>query len=87
MIPINVSSDNLENFFFSGIKSFKNFVGMTVTIPHKTNVLKYCDHLENEAIDTQSVNWIKIENEKLIGTNFDGIGFVNGLKQKFNRRK
>ena len=41
---------------------------MTVTIPHKTNVLKYCDNLENEAIDTQSVNWIKIENEKLIGT-------------------
>ena len=81
MIPINVSSDNLENFF-SGIKSIKNFAGMTVTIPHKTNVLKYCDHLENEAIDTGSVNWIKIENEKLIGTNFDGIGFVNGLKNK-----
>ena len=81
MIPINVSSDNLENFFF-GIKSIKNFAGMTVTIPHKTNVLKYCDHLENEAMDTQSVNWIKIENKKLIGTNFDGIGFVNGLKNK-----
>ena len=81
MIPINVNSDNL-NIFFSGIRSFKNFVGMTVTIPHKTNVLKYCDHLEKEAIDTQSVNWIKIENEKLIGTNFDGIGFVQGLKNK-----
>ena len=40
MIPINVSSDNLE-IFFSGIKSIKNFTGMTVTIPHKTNVLKY----------------------------------------------
>ncbi len=81
MIPINVSSDNLENFF-SGISSVKNFVGMTVTIPHKTNVLKYCDHIEKEAIDSQSVNWIKIENKKLIGTNFDGIGFVQGLKNK-----
>ncbi len=81
MIPININSDNLK-IFFSGIRSIKNFVGMTVTIPHKTNVLKYCDHLEKEAIDTQSVNWIKIENEKLIGTNFDGIGFVNGLKNK-----
>ena len=38
-----------------------------MTIPHKTNVLKYCDYLEKEAIDTQSVNWIKIENKKLIG--------------------
>ena len=81
MIPINVSGDNLE-IFFSGIKSIKNFAGMTVTIPHKTNVLKYCDYLENEAIDTQSVNWIKIENKKFIGTNFDGIGFINGLKNK-----
>ena len=81
MIPINVSSENLE-FFFSGVKSIKNFVGMTVTIPHKMNVLKYCDHLEKEAIDAQSVNWIKIENKQIIGTNFDGIGFVHGLKNK-----
>ena len=81
MIPINVSSDNLESFF-SGIRSIKNFVGITVTIPHKTNVLKYCDHLEKEAIDSGSVNWIKIENKKLIGTNFDGKGFVQGLNNK-----
>ena len=81
MIPLNVSSENLENFF-SGIRSVKNFVGITVTIPHKMNVLKYCDHLEKEAIDTQSVNWIKIENKKLIGTNFDGTGFVQGLNNK-----
>ncbi len=81
MIPINISEENLKTFF-SGIKTIKNFVGMTVTIPHKTNVLKYCDFLEKEAIDSQSVNWIKIENKKLVGTNFDGIGFVNGLKNK-----
>ena len=81
MIPINVSKDDLK-LFFSGIRSIKNFVGLTVTIPHKTNVLKYCDYLEKEAIDTQSVNWIKIENKKLIGTNFDGLGFINGLKNK-----
>jgi len=81
MIPINVSLENLESFF-SGIRSFNNFVGMTVTIPHKTNVLKYCDHLEKEAIDTGSVNWIKIENKKLIGANFDGVGFVDGLNNK-----
>ena len=55
---------------------------MTVTIPHKTKVLKYCDHLEEEAIDTGSVNWIKIENNQLIGTNFDGVGFVDGLNNK-----
>ena len=36
--------------------------------------------LEKEANDTQSVNWIKIEKNKIIGTNFDGIGFTNGMK-------
>ena len=81
MIPMNVSKDDVE-YFFSGIRSIKNFVGMTVTIPHKTNVLKYCDYLEKEAIDTQSVNWIKVENKKLIGTNFDGLGFVKGLRNE-----
>ena len=81
MIPLNVSSNSLE-IFFSGIRSIKNFAGMTVTIPHKTNVLKYCDYLEKEAIDTQSVNWIKIENKKIIGTNFDGKGFVHGLQNE-----
>ena len=81
MVPINVSKDDID-FFFSGIRSIKNFVGMTVTIPHKTNVLKYCDYLEKEAIDTQSVNWIKVENKKLIGTNFDGLGFVKGLRNE-----
>ena len=81
MIPINVSSDNLD-LFFSGIRSIKNFVGITVTIPHKTTVLKYCDHLDKEALDTQSVNWIKIDNKQLIGTNFDGTGFVHGLRKK-----
>ena len=81
MVPMHVSKEYLEHFFV-GVRSIKNFVGMTVTIPHKMNVLKYCDHLEKEAIDTQSVNWIKIENKQIIGTNFDGIGFVHGLKNK-----
>tara|TARA_S200000501_G_C20808078_1_gene737144 strand:+ start:521 stop:1312 length:792 start_codon:yes stop_codon:yes gene_type:complete len=79
MIPINVSAINLEQFF-SCIKSVNNFSGLTVTIPHKTKVLRYCDLLEKEANDTQSVNWIKIEKNKIIGTNFDGIGFTNGMK-------
>ena len=79
-IPFSITTDKLQDSIKSLIAL--GFNGVNVTIPHKTNVLKYCDHLENEAIDTQSVNWIKIENEKLIGTNFDGIGFVNGLKNK-----
>ena len=42
MVPIHLNDDNLENVV-SSLKSIKNFKGMTVTIPHKTNITKLCD--------------------------------------------
>ena len=84
MVPIHVDKDNLGNVIDS-LKNIKNFKGMTVTIPHKTNVANLCDYLEQDAEFTQSVNWIKFDKDrKLIGNNFDGQGFVAGyLSQKF----
>ena len=56
---------------------------MTITIPHKTDIVTYCDFLEPDADNTKAVNWIKFdENRKLIGNNFDGKGFVNGFLNK-----
>ena len=80
MIPINVKKNNLGKVI-NGLKKINNFCGLTVTIPHKVNVLKYCDNLHDEAQETQAVNWIKFENKKIIGNNFDGLGFVKGLKK------
>ena len=84
MVPIHVEKDSLENVI-TCLKKIKNFKGMTVTIPHKTNVANLCDHLEQDAEFTQSVNWIKFDKDrKLIGNNFDGLGFVAGfLSQNF----
>ena len=81
MIPIHVNEKNLGKVI-SSLKKIKNFKGLTVTIPHKVNVLKYCDELENTAEQTGAVNWIKFNNNKVIGNNFDGIGFVRGLLNK-----
>ena len=83
MVPINVSEKNLEKVIMA-LKSIKNFSGMTITIPHKTNILHMCDFLKPDAERTKAVNWIKFdESRKLIGDNFDGQGFVNGFyKQK-----
>ena len=83
MVPINVSEKNLEKVIIA-LKSIKNFSGMTITIPHKTNILHMCDFLKPDAERTKAVNWIKFdESRKLIGDNFDGQGFVNGFyKQK-----
>jgi shikimate dehydrogenase len=85
MIPIHVSKDNLSEVI-SSLKLIKNFHGLTITIPHKTDIVTYCDFLEPDADKTKAVNWIKFdENRKLIGNNFDGKGFVNGfLEQKYS---
>ena len=84
MVPIHINKDNLPNVITS-LKKIKNFEGMTVTIPHKTSITNLCDHLEQDAQFTQSVNWIKFDKDrKLIGNNFDGQGFVAGfLGQNF----
>ncbi len=84
MVPIHVEKNNLENVITS-LKKIKNFEGMTVTIPHKTTIANLCDHLQQDAEFTQSVNWVKFDKDrKLIGNNFDGQGFVTGfLSQNF----
>ncbi len=82
MIPIHVNSDSLENVINS-LKLIKNFNGMTITIPHKKSLATLCDYLEPNAKFTQSVNWVKFDKDrKLIGDNFDGVGFVNGFKSQ-----
>ena len=79
MIPIHLNENNLENVVRS-LKLIENFKGMTVTIPHKTSIAKLCNYLEPDAKFTGAVNWIKFDdNRDLIGTNFDGQGFVSGL--------
>jgi len=79
MIPIHVYPENLENVVNS-LKLVRNFHGMTVTIPHKQLITKLCKKLDDDALFTGAVNWIKFDEERnLIGTNFDGKGFVNGF--------
>ena len=82
LIPIHSNENNLEDVINS-LKLIKNFEGMTVTIPHKKSVANLCDSLEPDAEFTQSVNWIKFDNERrLIGNNFDGQGFITGFKSQ-----
>jgi shikimate dehydrogenase len=73
----NVREDDLETAV-EGIKSL-NIKGFNVTIPHKESIIKYLDELDNEAKAIGAVNTIVNKNNKLIGTNTDGIGFVNSI--------
>lgn len=62
-----------------------NYLGFNVTIPHKENILKYLDWIDETAEKIGAVNTVKIENEKLYGYNTDIFGFIEPIKdKKFN---
>ncbi|RZO63495.1 MAG: shikimate dehydrogenase [Candidatus Pelagibacterales bacterium] len=58
----------------------KKISGINVTVPFKKVVIPFLDHLSSEAEETQSVNTIYLENNKIIGHNTDIAGFVLGIK-------
>ena len=55
--------------------------GINVTIPFKKSIIPYLDQLTPLANETQSVNMIYKEKNKVIGHNTDVGGFELGLKQ------
>ena len=65
--------------FLKGLKE-KNIFGLNVTIPYKSEVIKFLDHVEKNALDLGAVNTIKVgENNKLYGYNTDVYGFMEHL--------
>lgn len=58
----------------------KNFYGINVTIPYKQEVIKYLDHISDDAKNINAVNTIKNISGKLYGFNTDSLGFEAMLK-------
>jgi shikimate dehydrogenase len=54
--------------------------GINVTVPFKKAVIPYLDNLSFESKNTQSVNTIYLDNNKLIGHNTDIEGFERSIK-------
>lgn len=70
----------------SGIRAL-GIKGVNVTIPHKVDIIKYMDELDQEAELLGAVNTVKNIDGKLKGYNTDGRGFVellisNGVELK-----
>ncbi len=64
--------------------------GINVTVPFKKAVIPYLDLLSLEAENTQSVNTIYLDKDKVIGHNTDINGFelgIKNLKFKVTRKK
>jgi len=76
-VPFLVKQDNLKKAI-DGIRSL-NIVGINVTYPYKNSVINYLDELSKEVELIGSVNTIKFIDNKLIGYNTDGEGFLKSF--------
>jgi shikimate dehydrogenase len=76
--PMNVKEEDFGDVI-CGISKM-NFMGLTITIPYKIEVMKYLDEIDRTAEIIGAVNTIKITDGKMKGFNTDGEGFVRGLE-------
>ena len=63
----------------AGMRAIENFRGLSVTIPHKTEVMKYVDEISDVDRSIGSINTVIHENGKLIGVGTDGAGALKAL--------
>lgn len=81
MVPITAPPETFEAVI-EGLRGIPNFGGMAVTIPHKMEMAKLCNTLGPTARLTGAVNAARFDPDGTIhGDNFDGAGFVEGLRQ------
>ncbi len=64
----------------AGVRGF-NIRGLSVTIPHKVNVMEQLDEITPLAKRIGAVNTIINDNSHLIGTNTDGIGALHAIEE------
>jgi len=78
-MAFKVSRENLE-MAVKGLKAL-GFKGFNVTIPHKVEILKFLDDLDEASKMIEAVNVVKRENESLKGYNTDGLGALKALEE------
>ena len=79
-IAFRVTKDDLKDSVYS-LKS-TGISGFNVTLPHKVEIMKYLDKLDNTAIRAGAVNTVKNENNELVGYNTDIYGFIDPLHRR-----
>lgn len=77
-VPFEVKKEHLQKAIY-GSRSL-GINGLNVTIPHKIEVIKYLDVLEENAELIGAVNTIKFDDE-IKGYNTDGLGAVRGIEE------
>jgi shikimate dehydrogenase len=82
-VPFHVMNDDLVRVM-RGIPGLHNLLGLIVTIPYKERVLEFCAELTETAQLVGSANALRIDRTAgvIVGGNFDGDGFVAGLRER-----
>ncbi|MEP7037717.1 MAG: shikimate dehydrogenase [Acidobacteriota bacterium] len=85
-VPLQVS--DLDEFIKRIVKPETreielNFKGFSVTNPHKQNIIKHLDDIDETAQKIGAVNTVKIIDGKLYGYNTDAGGFIEPLKNAY----
>ena len=79
-VPLHVPSADLATVW-AGLRAMPNLVGFGITLPHKQHALDLCDSLHPVAARVGAVNLVRREADgSLRGYQFDGDGFVRGLR-------
>ncbi len=78
--PYEVAAEDLTKVI-PALESLR-FKGLNVTMPLKQEIIKYLDELDEIASLCNAVNTVYWKNGKICGSNTDGIGFVQGLKEQ-----
>ncbi|EFM12706.1 shikimate 5-dehydrogenase [Paenibacillus curdlanolyticus YK9] len=76
----HITPDKLGDFI-AGVRAM-GIRGVNVTIPHKLDVMKHLDRIDESALAIGAVNTIVNDNGVLTGFNTDGIGYVRSLKEE-----
>ncbi len=63
----------------AGMRALNNFRGMSITIPHKIESMKYLDEVADVDRSIGSINTVINENGRLIGLGTDGPGALKAL--------
>ncbi|MDH5795825.1 MAG: shikimate dehydrogenase [Candidatus Bathyarchaeota archaeon] len=77
-VVLRVSKESLEDAIL-GMRGL-GFRGLNVTMPHKIDVIRHLDELDETARNVGSVNTILNRNGLLIGYTTDGIGALRALR-------
>jgi shikimate dehydrogenase len=75
---IDIAPENLAE----GVQKLidEGYDGFNVTIPHKQNIMKLCDRVNDVAQTIGAVNTVRIKDGKLFGSNTDAFGFIQNIK-------